>query len=117
MQTINIHTKDLSIHLESKKYRIYVLGGLGIKMGEFSLSIEKRRTKEIIHSKRTKWPVQSYLDVKRSKRILTLNHPVKGDYNLIIKKPKTLQIKESNLLTSSLFRDPIDNDKIEIYFQ
>jgi len=116
MIALNIHTKDIELFLDSKKYKINVLGGWGVKFGDFNVSIENSLSKELILAKRTKWPVQSYINGNRSKRILTIDVPVKGDYKVILKNPKTLEIKKSNLPIKSLFMEPIDNRKIEIYF-
>jgi len=115
MKTIKIHRKEQTINLDAKTYKIDLLGGWGVKMGEFSISIENVETNEVIYARRTKWPVQSYKKGKRSKIILSFDVPINGEYRRIFHNPETLIVKKSNLLITSFFKHPIEIQNIEIY--
>lgn len=117
MKPINIHTKYITLLLDKRKYKIDVLGGYGVKLNDFGISIQHTETNQIIQAIETKWPVQSRAYKKRSKRILTIDVKEKGRYSVLFHNSESLQVKKSNLLISSMFMKPIDNNKIEIHFR
>ena len=81
---------------------------------QFSISLKNIATDESIKCKKAFWPVQAYAFGKRAKRILIVDIPEEGRYEVLFDNPETLKIKHSNLPISSMFRKPLATDKIEI---
>jgi len=111
---ININSKKEVVDLKSSRYRIYTLGGFGVNLGQFSISLKHTETNEIIKCKKAFWPVQSFAFGKRAKRVLIVDIPKEGRYEVLFDNPETLRIKHSNLPISSMFRKPLTTDQIEI---
>lgn len=111
---ININKQGEEIDLKARKYRIYVLGGFGVNLGKFSISFKHKETNEIAKCEKAFWPVQSYAFEKRAKRILIVDIPEEGQYEVLFSNPETLKVKRSNLLISSLFTSNLATEQIEI---
>ncbi len=116
MKTINIHKKQEVIHLDDNKYNIDVLGGWGVKLGEFSISLKNTKTEEVIRSKKAILSIQSFAHNQRAKKILTIDVPRKASYLVTFHNPETLIVKKSNLIVSSFFTKPLANENLAIYF-
>jgi hypothetical protein len=114
-QVINIHNNGHEIDLKAGKYKIDVLGGWGVKLGQFSISFKNSVTGQIVDCERSFWPVQSFAFGKRAKRILTTRIVKSGTYKIEFWNPGTLEVKETNLFFSGLFQEPMPNGKISIY--
>jgi hypothetical protein len=112
---INIHDSGHEIDLGSGKYKIDVLGGWGVKLGQFSISFKHKATGQIIDCERSFWPIQSFAFKKRARRIFVAQIVEPGTYKIEFGQPETLEIKETNLFFSGLFQEPLANDKISIY--
>jgi len=111
---ININKQGEEIELKSRRYGIYVLGGWGVNLGEFSISFKQIGTKEIATCQRAFWPVQAFAFGKRAKRILIVDIPEAGPYEVLFNNPETLIVKCTNLPISSLFFRPLPTEQIEI---
>ena len=111
---ININSEKEIINLKASRYRIYALGGFGVKLGRFSISLKNIETNEIVKCEKAFWPVQAFAFGKRAKRILIADIPKDGQYELLFNNPKTLKIKHTNLPISSLFTKPMGTENIEI---
>jgi hypothetical protein len=114
-QVINIHNDGHEIDLEVGKYKIDILGGWRIKLGQFSISLKHNVTGQIVDCERSFWPAQSLAFGKRAKRIFVVHVVEPGTYTIEFKQPKTIEVKETNLFFSGLFQEPLSNDKISIY--
>jgi hypothetical protein len=114
-QVINIHDRDQEIDLEIGKYKIDVLGGWGVKLGQFSILLKHGRSGQTVNCERSFWPVQSFAFDKRARRIFIANIVEAGTYKVEFGKPETLKIKHTSLFFSGLFQAPIPNDKISIH--
>jgi hypothetical protein len=112
---INIHNNGHEIDLKIGKYKIDVLGGWGVKFGQFSISLKHNLTGQMVDCERSFWPVQSFAFGKRARRILIARVIKSGTYKVEFKQPTTLEIKETNLVFGGLFQEPIPNEKISIY--
>ena len=113
-ELININSQGEKINLQERRYRIYMLGGFSVKLGQFSISIRHKITNKIITSKKAFWPVQAYAFGKRAKRILILDVTESGEYEVIFNNPKSVKVKKSNLLILSLIYSFISTDKLEV---
>jgi len=113
---ININSIGEQIDLKAGKYRIDILGGWGVKLGEFSVLIKDIDTQEMIKCKRTFLPVQSFAFGKRAKRIFVISVPKSARYEVVFKNQESLKVKHSNLPISSLRTNPLSNEGLEIYF-
>ncbi len=111
---ININNKEEEIELKAQKYRIYLLGGFGVNIGQFSINFKHKETGVITKCKKCVWPVQTYAFGKRAKRIFIVEIQTEGRYKLVFNNPETIQVRHSNLPISSLFRKPLKNNQIEI---
>jgi len=115
MEQINIHNNGHEVDLEVRKYKIDVLGGWGVKIGQFSISFKHNLTGQIVDCERSFWPIQSFAFGKRAKRIFVAQIFEPGTYTVEFRQPASLAIKETNLFFTGLFQDPIPNEKISIY--
>lgn len=111
---ININSEKEIIDLNASRYRIYALGGFGVNLGRFSMSLKNIETNEIVKCEKAFWPVQAHAFGKRAKRILIVDIPKEGRYEVLFVNPETLRVKHSNLPISSMFRKPLANDQIDI---
>lgn len=59
-QVINIHNNGHEIDLKAGKYKIDVLGGWGVKLGQFSISLKHNVTGQTVDCERSFWPIQSF---------------------------------------------------------
>lgn len=114
MRPININSKGEIVNLKASRYRIYAIGGFGANLNQFSISLKHTETSTSIICKKAFWPVQAFAFGKRAKRILIVDIPKEGNYEVLFDNPETLRIKHSNLPVSSMFRKPLTNDQIEI---
>ena len=114
-QRVNIHNNEHEIDFEAGKYKIDVLGGWGVKLGEFSISFKHTLTGQTVYCDRSRWPVQSFAFGKRARRIFVAHIAEPGIYKVEFEQPETLEIKETNLFFSGFFQEPIPNDKISVY--
>lgn len=114
-QIVNIHNNGCEINLKARKYKIDVLGGWGVKLGQFSILLRHNLTGKIVECERTFWPLQSYAFEKRAKRIFIANISVPGIYKIEFNQPETIEIKETNLFFRGYFQKPIPNNEISIY--
>ncbi len=113
---ININSIGEQIDLKAGKYRIDILGGWGVKLGDFFILIKNIETQDVIKCKRTFLPVQSFVFRKRAKRIFIINVPKSARYEVVFKNQESLKVKRSNLPISSMFANPLPNKELEIYF-
>lgn len=111
---INIHRKKEVVYLKATRYRIYTLGGFGVKQGQFSITFKHTETHETLKCVKAFWPVQTFAFGKRAKRVFVVDVPKDGHYEVIFNHPETLRIKPSNLPIKSLFQKEIPNNQIEI---
>lgn len=111
---ININSKGEIVDLKASRYRIYLLGGFGVNLNRFSISLKHTETSESIKCKQAFWPVQAFAFGKRATRILIVDIPKEGRYEILFDNPETIKLKQSNLPISSMFRKPLATDKIEI---
>jgi hypothetical protein len=111
---INIHNTGQEISLESGRYKIDVLGGWGVRLGEFAISFVHADSGETIHCERAFWPVQFFAFKRKAKRIFIVDVPQTGAYKIEFTNPKSLQVKETNLFISFL-EDPIPNEKLSVF--
>jgi hypothetical protein len=114
-QVINIHDSGHEIDLKIGKYRIDVLGGWGVKLGKFSISLKHKLTGQMVNCERSFWPVLSFAFGRRSKHIFVAHIAEPGTYKIEFKHSTTLEIKGTNLFFTGLFQKPLPNDKISIY--
>jgi hypothetical protein len=114
-QVLNIHDRGREVDFEIGKYKIDVLGGWGVKLGQFSISLKHRITGQIVDCERSFWPVQSFVFGKKAKRIFVARITEPGTYEIEFRHPTTLEIKETNLFFTRLFQEALPNDKISIY--
>jgi hypothetical protein len=112
---INIHNSGQEIDFEIGKYKIDVLGGWGVELGQFSISFRHKQSGQTINCKRTFWPVQTLAFNKRARRILSVDIVERGTYKIEFTNAETLQVNETNLFFTRLSQDPIPNDKISIF--
>jgi hypothetical protein len=112
---INIHTGSQKIDLRIGQHKIDILGGWGVALGEFSISLEHDVSGQVVNCEKSFWPVQSYAFGKRARRIFTADVSKTGTYKVKFTKAESLRITHSNLFISKLLEDPIPNEKISVH--
>jgi hypothetical protein len=112
---INIHHTGHQIDLEIGIYKVDVLGGWGVKLGRFSISLKHINTGQVVVCKKSFWPVQSFAFGKRAKRIFVVPIVQPGTYEIAFQHPTTLELTETNLFFTRFFQDPLPNHKISVY--
>ncbi|MDF1697576.1 MAG: hypothetical protein P1U56_17155 [Saprospiraceae bacterium] len=113
---INIFTKETYLQLEQRRYRIYLLGGWGVRLNEFDISIRNTVTKEMVSAQKAFWKVQSYAYHKRAKRILIIDVPIAGKYRVLFHYPHSLRVTYNNLLISNNFFNPLPTYELDVLF-
>ncbi len=111
---ININSQNEEINLEAGTYKIFLLGGFGITLNNFSISLINNKTNEKIESKKAFWPVQTYVNGKRAKKILTLNINNSGQYKIVFNNPQSIKVKKSNLKFNFFSDENLLNENLEI---
>lgn len=113
---INIHDSGKIIELFTGIYSVKVLGGWGVKVGDFSFTLKNIKNNRIIRPKGTQLRVQSFELNKRAKKIMSLDIPEYGKYIIEFKNQSSLEVRYTNLFISKLFFEkPMSNKSIEIY--
>lgn len=111
---ININSQNEEINLEAGTYRIFLLGGFGISLNNFSISLINIKSKEIIESKKAFWRVQTYVNGKRAKKINIININNSGQYKIVFNNPKSLKVKKSNLRLNYFSNETLSSENLEI---
>lgn len=113
---INIHGSGQEIHLKARTYKIDVLGGWGVQLGQFSIALKNVYSEQVVNCERSFWPVRSFAFDKRAKRIFSVDIPDDGDYVVEFRNAETLKVNESGLFfVATLFQEPIPNRGISVY--
>lgn len=112
---ININEIGSEIYLKVGRYEIYILGGYGVKLNQFTISIRNKESKKLIDCEKAFWRIQKHKFSKRAIRFFVVDVSIEGNYEIIFKNPKSLKLKTSNLPISSLFDAPLSTDNIEVY--
>jgi hypothetical protein len=111
---ININSKNQEINLEVGTYKIFLLGGFGITLNNFSISLINNKTNEKIESKEAFWPVQTFVNGKRAKKILTININNSGQFKIAFNNPESIKVKKSNLKFNLFSNETLLNENLEI---
>ena len=117
---INIHSKDAEIDLHTVnantvEYKIELLGGWSVDLGQFSISFKHKQSGTIVMCKDALWPVQSYAFHKRAKRILIVEIKEAGKYEVTFNSPEAVTVKPSGLAIISFFQSEVPNKELAIY--
>ena len=112
---ININSKGEQLDLTPGKYQIDILGGWGIRLGNFSVSFKHNDTHQVIHCERSFLPVQSSVLNTRAKKVFVLKVEESGTYTIEFANAETLKVRPSSLFFKSFFEEPIPNDNVQIY--
>lgn len=100
--------------MEARRYRIYILGGWGISLGDFSITLKQKGTDRIIKCKKAFWPVQAFAYGKRARRILILDIKESEQYEVIFDNAETIKVNRSNLPISAMISKPKPVDQLEV---
>ena len=109
---ISIHSLGAQVELDEGRYRIDVIGGWGVTLGLFSVTLTNHET--VIPSKRAFWPVQHYAHGKRAKRVLIVDIPKKDVYHIDFNRPETLQVNHHNLPFFPIMERTVPNQGLKI---
>lgn len=101
--------------LKQGSYHIDVVGGFGITPNNFKLLITNSEMDHRVTIKKSKWPVQSFMFDKRTKRYCSFDIPVAGNYRIDCLHPHSLNVKKSNLPIFSSFFRSIPTSEITLY--
>lgn len=115
MTPISIHSKNTTVTLTKGKHHIYLLDGWGVELNNFAIELFDNTGNSIVCSKTTV-PVQQN-NLRKAKRILSVQIPIDGKYQVNFIQPKALILWSSNLFFKKLFAKPINNSELEVYFE
>jgi hypothetical protein len=110
-----IHSRGESVELARGKYKIDVLGGWGVRLGDFSMSFRHGGSQQVVNCEKTSWRVQSFVSHIPAKRIFVVNIDNPGIYTVEFSNPGSLQVRPSGLFIVSCFQKPISNELIEVF--
>jgi len=111
---INITESKAKVRLDSREYTIYVLGGWGVKLGDFSITFKNIGNNQLISSHRPIISLVTMANNIRAKKIFCISVPEKGDYKVIFEKSKSLKVYRYNLAFFTTLFQPIPNSEIKI---
>ena len=101
---ISVLDSNKAIKLSVGTYRINVLGGWSVSVGDFSIELKSKNTGKIIRPKVTNWRFQSYEFSTRAKRIMKLDISEPGVYFIDFEKQNDLIVRRSNLFFLDFFK-------------
>jgi len=111
---INIADSKAKVSLNSGVYSIYVLGGWGVKLGDFSITFKNVESNQLVNSYRPIIALDTMAYNIWAKKIFNINVPEAGDYEIIFKNPKSIRVYRFNWgLLTSVFQS-IPNSEIRI---
>ena len=113
-QPINIHNSGTIIELLVGIYKVNVLGGWGVTVGNFSFTLTNLDNGKIIKPKGTIWRLQYYSFNKRAKKIFSLDIPERAKYHIDFINQKNLKVSRSSLFLFQILEKDIPNETIEI---
>ncbi|MBQ4818900.1 hypothetical protein [Aquimarina sp. MMG016] len=111
---INIHSVNQKIYLSVGIYSVKVLGGWGVKVNDFSVSLRKIENGVVIKSEDTFWKYQSHAFKNRAKKIAVLDVYESGNFLVEFKNSKKLKVRRSNLILTRFFEKELPNQDLEI---
>ena len=114
IKPININSSSTITNLQELRYSIFLLGGFGVKINDFSISFSNINTGELVTVQKISFPVQSHFNYKRAKRIFRVDIPTEGLYKVIFHNPNSIKVKRSNLGMFNWIYAPISNQYLEI---
>jgi hypothetical protein len=112
---INIHNRGHHIDFEIGKYKIDVLGGWGVELGQFSMSLKHSQSGQTVNCEQSFWPMQYYVFEKRAKRIFIAKIKQPGIYKVEFINPETIKVRPTNLFFVGHFQEPIPNEEVSIF--
>ena len=99
---IEISTNNKMYELDKGKYKVHLLGGWHVKLGEFKIELINQTTKRKVETNEPKLKEQSYISGRRAKHILTFKIDKIGIYSMNTSNSKSIKVKQSNLKISNL---------------
>ena len=112
---VNIFATGTVLELKPKQYKVDILGGWNVNLGQFKLKLHNQKTGTIIEPEGTTlWPVQSIIKSRRAKRIFRFSILEPGSYELEISNPETISVKPSNLWITSNFQAAVPNEQLDL---
>lgn len=113
---IELRDETKIYELEKGKYRIFILGGWQVKIGEFDIELVNKTTKRKVEIEEVLLKEQSYINNRRAKHIWTFKIDGEGIYLLTLSNTNSIQVKRSNLKISNfvLRRPKIRNEYLKL---
>jgi len=109
---LELLTINKMYELDKGKYKVMLLGGWHVKLGEFKIELINQTTKRKVETNEPKLKEQSYISGKRAKQILNFKIDRKGIYSINTSNSNTVEVKQSNLSISNfILRKPDINHK------
>lgn len=118
---IELSTNNKMYELDKGKYKVHLLGGWHVKLGDFKIELINQTTKRKVVTNEPKLKEQSFISGNRSKHILSFKIDSKGIYSVNTSNSKSIKVKRSNLKISNfILRKPdikTENLKLKIIKQ
>ena len=114
IEKVNIHEKGRCLNLDTGLCKIDIIGGWGVTLNNFFISLKKLSNGEKIPVKRIPIGIQSWDFGSRSKRIFKADIVQPGEYEIEFHNQEDIIVKKSNLILISFFEKPLPNHSLEI---
>ncbi|WP_459209127.1 hypothetical protein [Aquimarina rhabdastrellae] len=113
---INVYDTNKIVEKSTGIYSIYIIGGWDIDLGDFDIILKNVRTNKIVTPKKSKWRLQSYEFNQKAKKIMSINIPERGEYQIIFKNIDSLKVWNFDFpYLGRLFIRPKAHHLISIY--
>lgn len=112
---ISIYDSGKTIRLQVGVYKVKVLGGWGVTLGEFIFSLKNQADFTLVHPKIANFRFQSYELGRRAKKIMVLDIQKPGKYTIEFKNQQSLMVRRSNLVLMRLFEKEVPNKDLKIW--
>lgn len=114
IKPINILDSGKEIELHQRTYKISIIGGWSVKLNNFKMYFKEVDSDKIIEPKLLRWRIQSHKHGQRIKRIGTIYIPKYTKCTIHFTNPDSLQVKQSNLIITSIFQNYIPSELVFI---
>ncbi|MEZ4795300.1 MAG: hypothetical protein R2773_07500 [Flavobacteriaceae bacterium] len=116
-EPISISESNTIVEFNSGIYSVLIIGGWGVKLGNFSIKLFDQDSDTIIIAQNTIWRTQSYKFSRRAKKIATIEIPKRSNYRVEFSNADDLKVKKSNLHLRNFLQGELPKSEIGIFIR
>lgn len=114
MELINIHSTNVQLELDKGKYYIYIIGGWKVSFGDFKVILKKIDSGEAISTDKVFMGMNTFINNKLAKKILSVHIQETAKYQVIFHNPKSVMVKRLDASFLSFLLTPHPNSELNI---